>query len=385
MEETFNKVFSSELEEAFNKIKEINTNIILDKINQLSLLDLTKMVPDDYTNDFLSNLEVNLKKETNARYEGMKNIMETKYNLTLLNLKNDFNTLIKKNLDEKIIYSVEQMKSYIKQAKNESEILISKSIAENVDKLTSQQLRELNIDKYINNNLLLEIQKFHDKANSLFQNIKEIKQTKESYESMKEILENFIKANIKDKLNSKIDSSPPWPKNIPELLKEQNIEQLIPDTKYFLYLDKKPYEIIAREDGKISIPNIKVTENYRHEELPCWRNSDGVVYNDSYNIDIDSWFNPDDQELIISKNYVSQRNWEEGGHISVAQKIFGGGKPARPQQAKNTISVHICNPLWKIKSFDKSGSVSASLSNNNSDMSISGTGGSIHNIKLELI
>ena len=124
-----------------------------------------------------------------------------------------------------------------------------------------------------------------------------------------------------------------------------------------------------------------MTENYRHEELPCWRNSGGMVYNDSYTIDIDSWFNSDDQVLIISKNYVSQRNWEEGGHTT----FFGGGKPPRPQQSKNTISIHICNQLWKIKSFDKSGSVSASLSNNNSDMFISGTGGSIHNIKLELI
>ena len=198
---------------------------------------------------------------------------------------------------------------------------------------------------------------------------------------MKEILENFIKTNIKDKLNSKKDSCPPWPKNIPELLKEQNIDKLVPDTKYILYMNKKPYEIIARKDGKISIPNIKVTENYRHEELSCWRNRGGMVYNDSYTIDIDSWFNPDDQILIPSKNYVSQRNWEEGGHKSV----FGKKKPPRPQQSKNTISIHICNPQFKIKSFERSGSVSASLTNNNKDMLISGTGGSIHNIKLELI
>ena len=378
MEETFNKVFSLELEEAQNKVKEEKSKILEEKLKNLSLLDISKIQPDKYINDFISELEINFENETNSRFNDMKKIVESKYNISLLNLKKYFETSIKKSLDEKIEYFINQMKIFIEKAKNESEILIIKSISEKVMKLSSQQMRELNIEQYINNNLSIEIQKFYDKANSLFENLKNIQQTKELFESKVELLKNIIKVNIKEKLESKMASCPPWPKDIPELLKEQNIDKLKPDAKYILYLNKKPYEIIARKDGKISIPNVKALENYRKEELPCWRNGNGLVYNQNTS-NIDNWFEPNSQILILSRNYVYQRNWEEGGH----RTFFGGGKPPRPQQEKTTISIHVSNP-WTIKSFDKSGSVSASLNNNKADIFISGTSGSIYNIKLEL-
>ena len=128
------------------------------------------------------------------------------------------------------------MKSFIEKAKNESEIQICQSITEIINKLSSQQLREIdiNIEQYINNILSNEIQKFHHKANSFFPNLKDVSQTKELYMSKIEILNTFIKTNIQEKLNSKMISCPPFPKNIPELLKEQNINKLNPDTKYIL-------------------------------------------------------------------------------------------------------------------------------------------------------
>ena len=195
-------------------------------------------------------------------------------------------------------------------------------------------------------------------------------------------MKNFIKANTQEILKSKMQSCPPWPKNIPELLKEQNIQKLNPGSKYKLYLNKKPYEIIARNDGKISLPNIKATEKYKHEELPCWRSPNGHIYDDSYTKDIDNWFEPDAQFLILSSNNASQKKWEEGGH-EVFFSIFGGSKPPRPHQSMVTLSLHVDKP-WTIKSFVKSGSVFISMSNNNSDMFVSGTGGSVQNIKLEL-
>ena len=127
------------------------------------------------------------------------------------------------------------------------------------------------------------------------------------------------------------------------------------------------------------MPNIKAILNYRHEELPCWRNRGGLVYDDSYTTNIDNWFDPDAQLLILANSNVSQNNWSEGRH----KTLLGGGKPPRPQQSKTTISIHVCNP-WNIKSFNKSGNVSVSLSNNNSDMFVSGSGGYVHNIKLEI-
>ena len=381
MEETFNKVFALELDEAMYTIKEVNTKIVLDKIDSLSLLDISKINEYNYINNFLSDIETKFENETNERYNDMKKIIESGYNLSLLNLKKYFNDLIHNKLNEKIEYFINQMKSFIEKAKNESEIQICQSITEIINKLSSKQLREIDIntEKYINNILSNEIQKFHHKANSFFPNLKDVSQTKELYMSKIEILNTFIKTNIQEKLNSKMISCPPFPKNIPELLKEQNINKLNPDTKYILYLNKKPYEIIPRKDGKISLPNIKAILNYRHEELPCWRNRGGLVYDDSYTTNIDNWFDPDAQLLILANSNVSQNNWSEGGH----RTFFGGGKPPRPQQSKTTISIHVCNP-WNIKSFNKSGNVSVSLSNNNSDMFVSGSGGYVHNIKLEI-
>lgn len=173
-------------------------------------------------------------------------------------------------------------------------------------------------------------------------------------------------------------SCPPWPKNIPELLKEQNINKLNPGTKYKLYYNKVPYEVIARADGKISLPNVTAFVHYRYEELPCWRYSNGHVY-EEYKTNIDNWFEPEAQFLILSTNNVYQSNWSEGGH----RTPFGTGKPPRPQQKKTTITVKVQNP-WSIKSFVNSGNVNASLSNKNLDMFVSGTGGSVQNIKLEL-
>jgi hypothetical protein len=46
------------------------------------------------------------------------------------------------------------------------------------------------------------------------------------------------------------------------------------------------------------------------------------------------------------------------------------------------LNINVDNP-WKIKEFNKSGSVSVSLSNYNHNMYVSGIGGSVQNIKLE--
>lgn len=381
MEETFNKVFKSEVEEVSNKIKQENTNLILDKIKNLSLVNLSNIQPETYKNKILSELDSKFKKEANSRYYGIEKIIEAIYKLSLLNLRKYFSSLIQTNLDEKIQYFIDTMKSFIEKAKNESEIQIKQSIFGKIEDLSSQQLRGLNIAKYIEDNISNEIKKFHEKANSFFPDIKNIIQTKDLYISKTELVKNFIKVNTQEKLRIKMEICPPWPKNIQELMKEQKINKLIPNSKYILYLNKKPYEIIARNDGKITLPNIKAIENYKDEELPCWRSSGGKI-KEEYNTAIDTWFEPDSQILILSKNNVYQNNTWEGGH-KVLINIFGGSKPPRPQQKRTTISLHV-DKQWKIKSFVKSGNVSVSLSNNNSDMFVSGIGGSVQNIKLEL-
>ena len=78
MEETFNKVFSLELEEAQKKIKEEKSKILEEKLKNLSLLDISKIQPDKYINDFISELEINFENETNSRFNDMKKIVESK-------------------------------------------------------------------------------------------------------------------------------------------------------------------------------------------------------------------------------------------------------------------------------------------------------------------
>ena len=258
MEETFNNVFNSELEEVCNKLKTENINLILENIKNLSLIDLSKINPENYKNTIISEIEKKFEEESNNRYYNIKKIIETIYNLSLFNLKKHFDNLIQNKLEEKIQYFINTMKSYIEKAKNDSQIEIKQSIFGKIEALTSQQLRELESDKYINDNISIEINKFHEKANSLFANLKNIIQTRELYESNTELVKNFIKISIQEKLKDKMISCPPWPKNIPELLKEQNINKLNPGTKYKLYYNKEPYEVIARADGKISLPNITV-------------------------------------------------------------------------------------------------------------------------------
>ena len=381
MEETFKNFFSIELQEASDKLKQDNDSLIINKINSLTLLELSNLQKESYSNNLLLEIESKFEIETNSRYQDIKIINEEQYNLSLLNLKEYFKLLIGNKINERMIYFTNQMKSFIETAKNESEINIVNSISEKIERLTSQQLRELNVEQYIEVNYPIEIRKFEEKANSLFENIKNIPQTKDLYISKMELIKNFIKTKIREKLNLKFESQPPWPKNINELLKEQKINKLVPKNIYTLYNNKKPYQIIAREDGKISIPNVKAVQNYRYEELPCWRNRNGLVYELS-NKNIDNWFEPEMQLLVLSINNVYQNNWTEGGH-KVFFDIFGGSKPPRPQQKKTTISIHVDNP-WTFKSFNKSGDVSISLSNNNHDIFVDGTNGSIQNIILQL-
>ena len=101
MEETFNNEFTSELQEVSNKIKEENTNLILEKINILSLVTLSNNQPENYKNNILSELQTKFERKANLRYYRIKTIIETIYNLSLLNLKKHFNILIQNKLEEK--------------------------------------------------------------------------------------------------------------------------------------------------------------------------------------------------------------------------------------------------------------------------------------------
>ena len=377
MEETFNNIFSIELQEASKKIIEKNSVLIIKEIENFTLLKLSELIPSNYENTILNEIEKKFQNETNIRYDGMKEIIPIKYNLELLYLKDQFKLLIQNKINEKMIYFENQMKSMIEKAENNSEKIIKELILKKINELTSQQLREINIDSYVNNNIQEEIKIFDKEANKLFQNLKNIPQTKDFYKAKIQSIENLIKMYRREELIKKYNSHPPWPKNINELLKEQNIKNLIPEKNYTLYLNKKPYIIIARKDGKITLPNIKAFENYRYEELPCWRHKNGYLYA-SKNTNIDYWFEPETQILILSKNNVYQNNWSEGGHRSLFKK-----RSPRPQQKKTTLNIHIDEP-WKFKEFNQSGNVSVSLNNNNHDMFVSGISGAVQNIKLEL-
>jgi len=386
MEETIKNIFSVELQEIENRIIREDGNLVINKINSLNLQDMSNIQKESYINDILIKIEKKFEDETNSRYQGMKRIIEEQYNLALSELKDHFRPLIESEIDKKMEWFVEQMKSYIETAKNESKIDIENSIINNIEKLTLEELRKLDKEDYINNNYEVEIKKFKEKANSLFKNIENIPQTKDFYTLNLVNVNEFIKPKIEEKLNNKFKSQPVWPKNIYELLQEQKINILETGKQYTLYLNKKPYYVIARNDGKVKIPDIKINQNYRYEQLECWK---GQVLYDSWDKEIDYWFEPENQLLMLSDNNVNQFNWGEGGHISFFGRLGypNANKPPRPQQKKTKLSIHIGGP-WSIESYGQSGNVNINLSNSNKDMfietNIDNSSGSINNIKLHL-
>jgi len=169
------------------------------------------------------------------------------------------------------------------------------------------------------------------------------------------------------------------PEKVSELLKQLKIDKLVPGEKYQLYLNKKPYDIIVREDGKISIPNVKACKNYIKEELPSESNGYQRKVEKSSSENIDTWFEPEMQILVLSENNVYQKELEEGGHIPLIT-IFSNGKPAKRKLEKTTISVHIEDP-WTFKSYEPSGNVK--ITKNDHDILVEGDG-SIQLIKLKL-
>jgi len=386
MEVIINNIFSIELQEIENEIKEINKQLIFDKINSFTFEDISNLPKDSYINNILLDIEDKFENEADSRYRGMKKVVESQYNSTLIKLKYYFKSLIDNKIEEKMKWFIDQMISNIETAKKESEENIKDSISHNIKNLSSEDLRTLVINDYINNNYELEIKKFKYKTNSLIKNVENIPQLKELYSINLKFLGNFIKLKIREQLNERFESQPIWPKNIYELLQEQRINTLETGKQYTLYLNKKPYYVIARNDGRVKIPDVKINQNYRYEQLECWKGQ--VLYN-SWDKEIDHWFEPENQLLMFYDNNVNQSNWGEGGHIS----FFGmlgypnANKPPRPQQKKTKLSIHIGGP-WSIESYGQSGNNGVKLTNNNKDMfietNIGNSNGSINNIKLHL-
>ena len=272
------------------------------------------------------------------------------------------------------------MKNFIQRAKEETLEESKNNIVNQIDNFSTSDLRNLNMNNYINEKLNYSDNLFVSKGNQLFNNLGRVIVTQDLYNSVRECLKLEIKNFTQVKLNEKYDKAKPWPKNVQELLIEQKINKLEKNRTYLLYTsEKRSYEIIAKNETNITIPRISGNLYYLHEELPCWRNSGGLVYSSS-NTPIDSTFNPNSFVLTLSPNNVYKYNWEEGGH----RTFFGGGKPPRPQQKSAKLSFQIPAP-WTIISYNISGSASGTLSNDKRSITVNpyGSSGSIQNILIQ--
>ena len=79
IEDSLKNIFSIELEESSNKLKQENENLVINRINSLTLLELSKLKKDTYLNNILLEIENKFEVETNSRYYGMKKMIEIQY------------------------------------------------------------------------------------------------------------------------------------------------------------------------------------------------------------------------------------------------------------------------------------------------------------------
>ena len=135
-------------------------------------------------------------------------------------------------------------------------LVIFNKESNNINVKTSKQLREFNIDSYYNeklaefNKLFNDIceEDFYQNQNYLTSDIQDVKKK----------LTSFFKEAIRNIVQNKYNDSIIYPKNIKELLKEQNISNLTKGKEYELYYNLMKYKVVVLDNEKVTLPGLTV-------------------------------------------------------------------------------------------------------------------------------
>ena len=274
------------------------------QINQgIYIIDIIKSIKNDNTN-YINNLEHILNSQNNGN--DILNILINDCSFFKINpelLKIDDNAL-------RLLFDISRNKlnNDVKQKLEE----ILNNVSNDINTKTPKQLRELNVDNYYNEKL--------NEFNKLFNNICE-----KDFHQLQNYLSNIIK-DVKKQLTSfyvesiisiiqkKYNNTIIYPKNIQELLEEQNISNLIKGKEYVLYFNFKGYKVVALDDNKVTLPGLII----QRQELADEEN--GRVKNLTIKItDINAYFDPDSMEIRLSDNKI--KYWKSS-HTGCRRGIF---------------------------------------------------------------
>ena len=143
-------------------------------------------------------------------------------------------------------------------------LIIFNKESNDINVKTSKQLREFNVDSYYNeklaefNKLFNDIceEDFYQNQNYLTPDIQDIKKK----------LTSFFEESIRNIVQNKYNDSIIYPKNIKELLKEQNISNLTKGKEYELYYNFMKYKVEALDNEKVTLPGLTVWKHEIHDE-----------------------------------------------------------------------------------------------------------------------
>ena len=176
-----------------------------------------------------------------------------------------------------------------------------------INRKTPKELRELkfNLENYYNTKLTEFKNIFNDKCEEDFHQLKNFLHPVIEEVSL-QLTSSFFNS-LKNIVQTKIDNTIIFPKNIPELLIEQNIPNLTKGKEYKLYYNEKPYKIIAVDSEKITLPGLSVLKQRLHDE------ENGKIKKEiKESTNISAFYEPNSMEIKLDDNVMQ---YKKSSHI----------------------------------------------------------------------
>ena len=164
-----------------------------------------------------------------------------------------------------------------------------------INQKTPKQLREFDIENYYNQKSLEFTNLFNNICEKDFHQLQNF--LRPVIQELLNELTSFFNTTIKNIVQTKYNNTIIYPKNIPELLIEQNIQNLTKGTQYELYYNKKPYNVLALDNTKVTLPGLSVIRQQVHDE------ENGKCKNDiRESININTYYEPNAMEIKLNDN-----------------------------------------------------------------------------------
>ena len=257
-----------------------------------------------YNSNYINNLEQLLNSQNNGNE--ILNILINDCSFFKINPENlKINDKIQKLLFDA---SRNKLNNDVKQKLEEK----LNNISNDINTKTPKELRELNVDNYYNWKLDEFNELFNNICNEDFHQLKNYLRT--VIQDVKKQLSSFFEESIISKIKKKNNNTIIYPKNVQELLKEQNISNLIKGKEYVLYFNFIGYKVVALDDNKVTLPGLIVLrQKMRDEENGGVKNL--IMERDNLN----AYFDPDSMEIRLSDNKIEY--WK-GSHTGCLRGYF---------------------------------------------------------------